>query len=84
MIVEPTLSGVVTSPSSLVAGVLVLMKTPSLLPAIPRPSQTSVFAISSTIVIVKPVEGLSLGLTRSQRVIETEKEFVTEMVDSFY
>jgi len=35
-------------------------------------------------VTVKPVEGLSLGITLSPRVIEAEKEFVAEMVDNFY
>jgi len=35
-------------------------------------------------VIVIPVEGLSLGITHSSRVIEAEKEFVAEMADSFF
>ena len=83
-VVEPAFSGVVTSPTSLVAGVLVSMKTPPRLPAIPRPCHTSVSATSSSVVMVKPVEGLSLGITRSPGVIEAEKEFVAEMVNSFY
>jgi len=33
---------------------------------------------------VKPVEVLSSGTTRSPGVIEAEKEFMAEMVDSFY
>jgi len=33
---------------------------------------------------VKPVEVSSSGITRSPGVIEAEKEFVAEMVDSFY
>ena len=33
---------------------------------------------------VKPTEALSSGSTRSPRVFEVEKEFVAEMVDSFY
>ena len=33
---------------------------------------------------VKPVEGLSLGITHAPGVIEAEKEFVAEIVDSFY
>ena len=33
---------------------------------------------------MKPVKILSLGITRSPGVIEAEKEFVAEMVDSFY
>ena len=34
--------------------------------------------------MVKLVELLSLGITRSSGVIEAEREFVAEMVDSFY
>ena len=33
---------------------------------------------------VKPVKVLSSGTTRSSGVIEAEKEFIAEMVDSFY
>ena len=84
LVVEPALPGVVTSPTSVVANVLVSMKTPPRLPAIPRPSPTSVSATSSTIMTVKPVEVLSSGTTRSPGVLEAEKEFVAEMVDSFY
>ena len=83
LIVELALSGVVTSPTSFVAGVLVSMKTPLWLLAVPHPSQTITFATSSTIVIVKPVEGLSLGITRSLGVIKAKNEFVAEMVDGF-
>ena len=84
LIIELALSEVVTSPTSLVAGVLVSMKTPSRLPAIPRPSQTITSATFSTVVTVKPVEGLSFGITHSSGVIEVEKKFVAEIVDSFY
>ena len=83
LIVEPTLSGVVTSPTSVVAGVLVSMKTPHL-PAISRPSPISVSGTPSTVMIVKPIEVLSSGITRSPGVIEAEKKFVAEMVDNFY
>ena len=62
LIVEPALSGVVTSPTSLVVGVLVSMKTPPRLPVIPRPSQISASATSSTVVTMKLVDGLSLGV----------------------
>ena len=34
--------------------------------------------------MVKLVEDLSLGITRSSGVIEAKKKFVTEMIDSFY
>ena len=84
LIVEQALSGVVTSPTFFVAGVLVSMKTSPQLPVIFHPSQRSVSAISSIVVTVKSVEGLPLGITRSLRVIEAKKEFVTEMVNSFY
>jgi len=72
LVVEPALPGVVTSPTSIGAGVLVSMKTPPRLPAIPRPSPTSVSATSSTIMTMKPVEVLSSGITRSPGVIEAE------------
>ena len=84
LIVESALSGVVPSPTSVVASVLVSMKTPPRLPAIPHPSPTSISATPSTVITVKPVEVLSSGITRSPRVIESEKKFVAEMVDSFY
>ena len=83
LIIEQALSGVVTSPTSVVAGVLVSMKT-SRLPAIPCPSPTSVSVTSSTVMTVKPVKVLSSGITCSPGVIEAEKEFVAEIVDSFY
>ena len=66
------------------AGVLVSMKTPPRSPTIPHLSPVSASAIFSTIMIVKPMEALSSGTTRSPGVIEVDKEFVVEMVDSFY
>ena len=63
---------------------MVSMKTPPRLPAIPHPSPTSASTTSSTITTVKSVEVLSSGITRSPGVIEAEKEFIAEMVDSFY
>ena len=83
LIVELVLSGVVTSPTSLVAGVLVSMKTPPQLSAIPPPSQTIAFATPPTIMTVKPVEGSPLGITCSSGVIKAEKEFMAKMVDNF-
>ena len=73
LIVELALSGVVTSPTSLMAGVLVSMKTPPQLPAISHPSPTSVSVTSSTVTTVKPEKGLSLGITRSSGVVEAER-----------
>ena len=84
LVVEPTLPKIVTSPTSIVAGVLVSMKSPSRLPAIPHLSPASASAISSTVMTVKLVEALSSGTTRSPGVVEAEKEFMAEMVDSFY
>ena len=65
-------------------GVLVSMKTPPRSSVIPRLSPASASTISSTVMTVKPVEALSSGVTRSRGVVEAEKEFVAEMVDSFY
>ena len=66
------------------AGVLVSMRTPPRSPVIPHLSPASASVISSTSMTVKPVEVLSSGTTRSPGVIKAEKEFVDEMVDSFY
>ena len=63
LIIKLALFEVVTIPTSLVACVLVSMKTPLRLPAIPYPSQTITSTTFSTIVTVKPVEGLSFGIT---------------------
>ena len=84
LIVEPALSGIVTSLTSLVTGVLVSMKTSSQLPVIPHPSQTNVSTTSFTVMMVRLVEILPLGITHSSGVIEAEKEFVAKMVDIFY
>ena len=54
LVVEPILSEIVTSPTSIVAGVLVSMKTPFRSPVIPRLSPASASAISSTVMTVKP------------------------------
>jgi len=67
-----------------VASVLVSMRTHPRSPVIPRLSPASASAISSTVMSVKPVEALSSGTTRSPGVAEAEKEFVAEIVDSFY
>ena len=66
------------------AGVLVSMKTPPRSPVIPRLSLASASTISSMFMSVKPVEALSSGITRSPGVAEAEKEFMAEIVDSFY
>ena len=51
---------------------------------IPHISLASASAISSTVMSVKSVEALPSGATRSPGVVETENEFVAELVDSFY
>ena len=83
LVVEPVLPEIVTSPTSIVASVLVSMRTPPRSLVIPRLSPTSASAISSTVMIVKPVEALPSGATRSPGVLEAENEFVAELVDNF-
>jgi len=65
LVIEPVLPEIVSSPTSIVAGVLVLMKTLSRSPAIPHLSPATASAIFSTVMTVKLVEALSLGTTRS-------------------
>jgi len=84
LVIEPVPSEVVTGPTSIVAGVLVSMKTPPQSPAIPRLSPASVSVISSTVMTVKLVETLSSKTTGLPGVVEVEKEFVVEINDSFY
>ena len=66
------------------ASVLVSMRTPPRSSVVPRLSPASASVISSAAITVKPVKVLSSGTTRSLGVVEAEKEFVAEMVDSFY
>ena len=84
LVVEPVLPEIVTSPTSIVASVLVSMSTPLRLAMISRLSPTSASVNYSTVMIVKLVEALSSATTRSPGVVEAEKEFVAEMVDRFY
>ena len=84
LVVEPALPEVVTSPTSVVASVLVSMRTPPRSPAIPHIAPASASTIPSIVMSVKPVEALSSEATRSPGVVEAENEFVTELVDSFY
>ena len=80
LVVEPALPEMVTSSISVVASVLVSMKTPLRSPTTPH-----VAAASASIVMpVKPVETLSLGAARLPGVIKVENKFVAELVDSFY
>jgi len=84
LVVEPALSEIVTNPTSIVASVLVSMRTPSRSPTTPHISPVSAPAIPSTVMSVKPVEGLPSRTTRLPGVVEAENEFVVEQVDSFY
>ena len=80
LVVEPAFPEIVTSPTSVVAGVLVSMRTPPRSPTIPHVAAASASIVSP----VKAVETLSSGAIRSPGVIEAENEFVAELVDSFY
>ena len=85
--VEPALPEIVTSPTSVVAGVLVSMRTPPRSPTTPRVTAASALLFSlifSIVTSVKPVETLPSGATCSPGVVEAENEFVAELVDSFY
>ena len=84
LVVDLALPKIVTSPTSIVASVLVSMRTPPRSSTIPHISPASASAISSTVMSVKPVEALPSGATRSPGVVEAENEFVAELVDSFY
>jgi len=84
LVVEPALLEIVASPTSVVAGVLVSMRTPPRSPTTPRIAAARASIIPSTVTPVKPVETLSSGAARLPRVIEAENEFVAKLVDSFY
>ena len=84
LVIEPVISEIVTSPTSIMDSVLVSMRTPPRSPVISRLSPASASAISSTVMSVKAVEALSLGTTHSPGVVESKKEFMAEIVDSFY
>ena len=62
LVVEPALPEVVTSPMSIVASVLVSIRTPLRSPALPHIALASASAIPSTVMSVKPVEALPLSL----------------------
>ena len=82
LVVEPALPKIVTSPTSVVASVLVSMRTPPRLPMTSHVVAASAFTIPSIVISIKPVE--SSGVARLPGVIESENEFVVELVDSFY
>ena len=82
--VEPALPEIVTSPTSVVASVLVSMRTPPRSPTTSHVAAASASTIPSTVVSIKPVESVSSGAAHQPGVIEAENEFVAELVDSFY
>ena len=82
LVVEPVLPKIVTSPTSVVASVLVSMRTPRRSPTTSHVATVSASTFSSIVVSIKPVE--SSGAARLPGVIEAENEFVAELVDSFY
>ena len=61
LVVEPALPELVTSSTSIVASVLVLMRTPLRSPTTPHISPISAPAIPSTVMSVKPVNDLPSG-----------------------
>ena len=80
--VEPVLLEIVTSSTSVVASVLVSMKTPPRSPTTSHVAATSASTVPSTVVSIKPVE--SSGAARLPEVTEAKNEFMAELVDSFY
>jgi len=84
LVVEPVFPEIVTSPTSVVASVLVSMRTPPRSPTTPHVAAASASIISSIVTPVKPVETLSSGAARLSGVIEAENEFVAELVDNYY
>ena len=82
LVVDP--DSMITSPTSLVASMLVSMKSPSLLPFILSVSLMIAHVTPSMIVTTKLPETSPSKLTRSPGVIEVKEEFVAEMINNFY
>jgi len=78
------LDPMVTSPTSFVASTLISMKTPLRLPSVSSVLLTVAPATPSMIVTTKITETSLTSLTRSPEVIEVEKEFMADMIDTFY
>jgi len=74
----------IINPTSLVANTLISLKTPLRLPSVSSVPLTVAPAMSSMIVTINIIETSSSRLSRSPRVIEIEKEFVAEMINTFY
>ena len=80
------LDSMITIPTYLVASTLISMKTPPrLLPVYFYSVMLMAAPVTpSTIMTMKLIEIPSSKLTRSSGVIKVEKEFVVEMIDTFY
>jgi len=78
------LDSMITSPTSLVASTLVYMKTFLRLPSISSVPLMVGPVTPSMIVTTKLPETSPSKPTRSSGVIDVEKEFVAEMIDTFY
>ena len=78
LVVEPALPKIVTSLTSVVASVLVSMRTPPRSLTTSHVTAASASTIPSTVVSIKPVEIVSSGAARLPGVIEAENEFVTD------
>ena len=82
LVVEP--NPMITSPASLVASILIFMKTPPQLLLVSPVLLTAVPVTPSTIVATKIMETSPSRLTRLPGVIKVEKELVAEMINTFY
>ena len=78
LVVEPAVQEMVTSPTSIVASVLVSMRTPPRSPTTSHAAASSTSTIPSTVMSINPVE--SSEADRLSGVIEAKNEFVAELV----
>ena len=83
LIFEPASSAMVTDPVSSVASMLIYVETPSRLTASSAPLMTAPMT-PSTVITTKPMNTSPSRIIQSPGVIEVEKEFVAELVDSFF
>ena len=82
LVVKP--EPMITSPTSLVASMLVSMSTPPQLLPIFSAQLTTALVTPSTIVTTKLTETFSVKITHLPGVVEVVKEFVAEMAATFY
>ena len=81
--IEPAFSAMLTDPGSSVASMLISTEGSPQLTVSSAPLMTAPMT-PSMIITTKPMETTPLGITRSPRVIEVEKEFLAKLVDSFF